>query len=442
MSLGKKVLLALLVLLPIAVYAGLRAYVHVNVGSSLKQITEILAPHAAIRFADYSTGFSGSIRLTGVEIQPRGLETPLPATSIDIETPGFMYLLGQAGGDLARSARPEWLRIVVTDVTLDLTGANGGLLDQLANLTARPEAAGIQHCGQHKQIGLGAWRDMGYNRLHLDVTLDYAMDRGKDTARLALSTQIKDVATLSASGALSQVQAQSKSAPWLRGHLSDVSLVYKDQGYLDGLKRYCATASNIGVPEFVDAESGDAGSIFLQQWGIAPGPTLRAAYRDFLARPDTLQLDLAVPPDLKVENIGMYNATDMVDSLSFAVSLNGKRADETQYGFRPPREGPSQAELSARAAVEAMNKPVVRVGKATNAGIVDPPKIVFREIPKEQVHRYVGRQVRFYVVGASVREGLLTSIEGGIAHVQRTQGESQMTLTIALRHVDRVEVQR
>ena len=149
-----------------------------------------------------------------------------------------------------------------------------------------------------------------------------------------------------------------------------------------------------------------------------------------------------MPPDFKLQNTDMYNSIDMADMLSFSVSLNGNRADETQYSFRPAHDGPSQAMLSARAAVDAMNKPVVRASKATNAGIVDPPKIVFRDVPKEQLQRHIGKQVRFHASGSSVREGTLIGIEGGLAHVQRNRGDNEMTLTIALRHVDRVEVQR
>jgi len=442
MSFGKKLLLGLVVLLPVAALAGFWLVIQSNVASALKQVTEALAPYATVRIGDYSTGLDGSVQLTKVEIQPRGMTTALPVKAVDIETPGLMYLLTRAGGDFWRTARPESLRIVATDLTLDLGGEAGGLFDQLAELTARPEAAGIRHCGSHNRIGLNAWRDMGYNRLHVDAALDYTMDRSKDTAGLAVNARIKDLASLTAQGALSQVQAHSKSSPWLRGHLSEVRIVYKDEGYLDGLKRFCATASGTNAAELIEAEAGETGSIFLQQWGIAPGPALRAAYRDFLARPDTLEIHLAVPPDFKVENTGMYNATDLADSLTFAVSLNGKRADELQYGFRPPREGPSQATLAARAAVEALNKPRVPARKTESPEIVDAPKIVFRDIPKDQLHRHIGKQVRFHVTGSSVREGLLTSIEGGIAHVQRTRGESEMTLSIALRHVDRVEVQK
>ncbi len=442
MSFGKKALIALIVLLPAVVYLGIRLTVNGNAESALKQLAAIAAPYASIRYGDYSASLNGTVQVTNVEIQPRGMTAALPVKTVDIETPGLMYLLGHGGGDFWNGARSEALRVVATDLVLDLGGEAGGLLDQLAQLTARPEAAGLGHCGNQTQVDLRLWRAMGHNRLRLDATLDYVAERGKDTARLAIKTDIKDVARIEAQAALSQIEAHSKSPPWLRGHLSEVRVDYKDQGYLDGLKRHCATASGIGVPEFIEAEAGEAGSIFLRQWGIAPSPTLRAAYRDFLARPETLTLDIATPPDFKLQNTGMYNATDLADSLSFTVSLNGKPADEQQYGFRPPREGPSQAVLSARAAVEAMNKPRVPERKGESPGIVDAPKIVFRDVPKEQLPRHIGKQVRLHVSGSSIREGTLVGIEGGLAHVQRSRGDNEMTLTITLRHVDRVEVQR
>lgn len=442
MGTGKKALIALVVLLPAIAYVGVKLFIHRNAEAALKQLAAVAAPYAAIRYGDISTSMNGSVHVTNVEIQPRGMNVALPVKTLDIETPGLMYLLGHGGGDFWIGARAETLRIVATGLALDLGGEAGALLDQLAQLTARPDAIGLPQCGNQTQVGLRLWRDMGYNRLHLDATFDYAAERSKDTARLAINAIIKDVVTIEAQAALSQIEAQSKSSSWLRGHLSEVRVVYKDQGYLDGLKRHCATASGIGVPEFIEAEAGEGGSIFLRQWGIVPSAALRTAYRDFLAKPESLALNIAVPPDFKLQNTDMYNSIDMADMLSFSVSLNGKRADETQYSFRPAHDGPSQAMLSARAAVDAMNKPVVRASKATNAGIVDPPKIVFRDVPKEQLQRHIGKQVRFHVSGSSVREGTLIGIEGGLAHVQRNRGDNEMTLTIALRHVDRVEVQR
>lgn len=442
MSLGKKLVVGVAVVVPLAAVAGVWLTVQRNVESALQQVTDALAPYAALRIGGYSAGLDGSVHLAGIEIQPRGLGEALPVKAIDIDTPGFLYLLTRAGGDFWAGGRPESLRIAVSELTLDLAGDAGSLLDKLAELTAQPGAGNFAHCGNQDRIGLRAWRDMGYNRLRIDATLEYTADRSKDTAQLVVTARSRDVASLRAEGALSQIQVHSKSAPWLRGHLSAVRVVYKDEGYLDGLKRYCAGASAMDLPDVVEAEAGEAGSVFLRQWGIAPGPALRAAYRDFLARPDTLALDFAMPPDFKVENTGMYNATDLVDSLSFVVSLNGKRADDLQYGFGPPRTGPSQAALAARAAVEAMNRPRVPARKSESPGIVDAPAVVFQDVPKEQLHRHIGKQVRFHVTGSSVREGLLTSIDGGIAHVRRSRGESEMTLAIALRHVDRVEVQK
>lgn len=442
MSFGKKLLLVAVLVLPVAVSAGLWLLVSRNTESSLQWVTQALAPYAAIRYGDYSTGLGGRVRISKVQIQPRGMNAPLPVESIEIETPGLMYLLTHGGGNFWSDARSETLRVVVKDLVLDLGGEAGGLLDRLAQLTARPEAAGLAQCGNKTQVDLRLWRDMGYNRLRLDATLDYAAERSKDTARLALSADIKDVATIEAQAALSQIEAHSKSPPWLRGHLSDVRAVYKDQGYLDGLKRHCATASGIGIPEFIEAEAGEGGSIFLRQWGIVPSPALRTAYRDFLAKPETLALNFAMPPDFKLQNTDMYNAIDMADMLSFDVSLNGKLADETQYNFRPTQEGPSQAVLSARAALAEMNKPRVPERKGESPGIVDAPKVVFRDVPKEQLPRHIGKQVRLHVSGSSIREGTLVGIEGGLAHVQRNRGDNEMTLTITLRHVDRVEVQR
>lgn len=442
MSLGKKLLLVVVLVLPVAAYAGFRLMVSRNVEASLQQVAAALAPYAALRYGEVTTGHGGTVRVSKVEIQPRGMNVALPVESIEIETPGVMYLLTRAGSGLWSDARPETLRIEARDLVLDLGSEAGGLIDQLAALTAQPGAAGLPHCGNHSQVGLQAWRDMGINRLRIDGTIDYSADTTKDTARLAIAATSKDLAAIRAEAALSQVQAHSRSSPWLRGYLSEVRVVYKDEGYLDVLRRFCASASAIELPDFNEAEAGEAGSIFLRQWGITPGPALRTAYREFLAKPDTLQLDFAMPPDFKVENTGLYNASDLADSLSFTVSLNGKRADEQQYGFRPPREGPSQAVLAARAVLAEMDKPRVPPRKGESPGIVDAPKFVFHDVPKEQLHRYIGKQVRFHVTGSSVREGLLTGIDGGLAHVQRQRGDSEMTLTIALRHVERVEVQR
>jgi len=440
MSLLKKILLILLLVVPLSVAGFLYWRVISGADGAMRQVAEIVSPYAAMRYGGVSVDWNGAITIDRVEIQPAGSSAVFPIKSVVIGTPGLRYLMARAGGHLSTSGRPDVLTIQATDLTLDLTGEAGKFLDQLASLTARPEADAISHCGDHKQIGMSEWREMGINRLHANASLTYSMDRSRDSATLEATAKIKDLLALKLDSTMTQVQASSDTMPWLRGHIHGFKVTYKDDGYLETLKRYCAAAAKTEPAAYLDAEAGGTGSIFLQQLSLAVAPTLRTAYREFLGQPDTVALDVAVPPDLKIENFGIYNKADLADSLTFTVSFNGKRADDMQYGFRPPRDGPSQAVLSAKAAVEAMNKPRVKTRKGDGPGIIDAPKYVFQEVPKAQLPKHLGKRVRFHVNRSSMREGLLTSIDGGTAHIQSTRGENEVSVAIMLRHVERVEV--
>jgi len=442
MSILKKVLIVLVLVLPLSVAGYLYWRVNTGIEQALHQATEMLAPYAALRYTSVAVDWEGTVTLGGVELRPSGTEAALPVRSVAIVTPGLRYLMARAGSDFRLSGRPDRFSIKISDLAIDLTGGAGSLFDQLAALAARREADGISHCGDHKQIGLAEWRGMGINRLHADATFTYSADRARDTAAVNATVKIKELLAVGIDGSLSQVNVTSESTPWLRGHITKLKLSYKDDGYLDTLKRFCAGSANVDAAAYVDAETGGSGSIFLQQFSLALAPTLRQAYREFLGRPELLELDMAVPPDFLIENVGIYNRTDLVDSLTFSVSFNGKRADDLQYGFRAPNQGPSQALLSAKAAVEALNKPRIQKRNGESAGIIDAPKYIFQEVPKAQLSKHLGKRVRFHINRSSMREGLLTSIDGGTAQIQQSRGANEVSIAIVLRHVERVEVAR
>lgn len=428
MSLLKKILLATAIVLPLALLAGLKLWTESSARDVIQQVIDTARPAVAIHYAQLNTSmWSGSATLEEVDIRPAGFVEDIHAKAIDIRTPGIFWLLMRAGRDTASGTLPEKLSISISGFALSLYGEQGDLISRYAGLYLAGDPPAMPHCGDRRGLDAAAYRQMGYEKLDIDATLDYAFEAKRKRARIAFEARVPDAGTLRVGTVLdSAPSGLSFQAP--AGHPKEVYAMVRDQGYVERLKKFCAQASNTTVENFVEAEAGTA-AFFLRQWGVEPGAALAASYRDFLTKPESFQVDVLLPPSVDLRNISLYKTTDMVDMLSLQLSLNGKPVEGAEFKF--PKFAQEAAAASQKE--KAANSSAAAAKKAAASA-------EFHEVPKSELKKHVGRLVQLYLTKSDVRQAVLEDVVGGIAVMRRDYGAGGVALEIPLRDVESVKV--
>lgn len=429
---NNKKIFAALIVLPIAVYAGLKLWIGHNVKESMEQLTNAARPFASLRYSTISsTLWNGRVSIEGVRIRPNGFSEDLVIRDLEFRTGGPLALV-MAPRQLRASELPPQLQIAARGVTLDTNGPLFGAMETLQRASAPKE--GLAHCGGLAYIGPQELRQLGYDTLSMDVALRYEHIRQPEQLQVSLDWSTRDMVALHTSFTLTGAPSTWKLAP----NLSAVKVTYKDLSYTERLKKFCTKASAITEAAYIEAEVNRPDSAYRQQWGFVPGPGLRAAYRQFLEKPGELVL-VARPGGIDPRTLEFYKPEDILTMLNVTASLDGAAIADLSF-TRDAIPSPAKATATARApaAVERAFSP-----EASNQD-TSPARATtgnYRTVRMSELPKHLGRQVRISLPKGVVREGKLVEVLPNMVTVSRDYGRGDMKFDVLAKQVEKAEVQ-
>lgn len=438
MSSGKKLLLALF-LLPLAVYAGIKAYIRYNVKSALTDLVTTAAPFASIHYDGIGSTLGGKISIEGVKVQPTGLTDVVHIKDIEIQTPGLKFLL--FGSRKIRDGEfPEKMRLALHGVTLDLNGQMMDMLDRFLSAAAESGAArAVSHCGDTQYFGPRQYRKLGYDTLVMDMTLGYEHEKILERLRMQMEWQTRDMASLKAEFIMSGGRLSLRESLASPPRMTAVNAVYKDLSITDRMKRYCASASGTTVEDYINAEVDQSDAAYLHKWGFVPGPGIRAAYRQFLQNPGEVQIEARSPEGIDPASLKLFRPEDAVSMLNLSVKVNGTAVADLSYR----REAADEAVPAGKAAAVPGSEPgASRPGPVARSARAEPaePKSGYRAVRLGELPQHLGRRVRIYLVGNVMREGVLAEVQGKNLTLERRYAGGAMTVRVAVNRIEKIEV--
>jgi hypothetical protein len=428
MSVGKKPLLLLaLVLLPFLAFAALKLYVHLSVRAALDELIAVAAPYASIRYQGVGTSLGGRIDIDGVQLSPYGFADRIRAKGIEIRTPGLGFLLFGVR-DLKAGEYPRKLGLALHGLTLDLNGPLAEAFERHAATRASAGAGhGKPHCGGLRYFGPREYRELGYDRLVSDVSIDYEYEAASERVFVQMEWSVRDLASLRTQFYLGGNPSSLKALlqpPW---RVTELRAVYEDLSYVSRVKQYCANASEISVDDYIRAEVGQGDAGYLHSWGFVPGPGLRAAYRQFLEQPFELRVQANPLAAVDPAALKRLSPHEVLTQLNLMMSVNGNLVTDLSY-LLEAADSPTHAASSVRSG-------------ATRPPAGGKEKGGYRAVRKNELSRYLGRQVRMHASGGVLHEGVLLEVKGGLTRVQRQYASGVVILTVPLIKVERAEVQ-
>ena len=437
MKLGKA---ALIVALPIvASYAATKAYVYYKTRSTVDRMVAQASLFGDLKYGGIGSNLSnGTVQVDRLVFTPRGISDTVTVRSLSLSTGSFTTLLNLIRQADAKKP-PESLIMRFDDLRL---AADGEIL-QLANRLSQASAAAADvrnaspHCGNQSTNGLAIIPRLGYDALTIDGTIDYRADKGSRTFVMNTEFAIQDMARVKTHVAFAGADgmpAFTKSPTF-----KEFDVTYKDLSYKDRVKRFCAKAANISEEEYLQAEL-DHG-VIQRHFGIVPGPGLREAYRDFLQTPKAeVRLQIYPTEGFDPRAVTLYRPEDVLRQLNAELSVNDKLVEDLSFEFGVPK----QASEKPRAPVEtadiatASKKAAMPPRVHSNVAASEPQE--YRAIQVSDLGRYLNHYVRLHERDREPREGVLTQVSDGIAHVERRYGTGKMTVKVRLRSIARAEV--
>jgi hypothetical protein len=428
------------VLVPVAVYGGLKAYVYTHARTAVRHLIEQAAPLVAIEYRGIgSTLPSGTVQIEGLTFRPTIIPDTITVRTVVLRAGSLTSLL-KLMRDADSRTPPESLSIAVQGASLNLDGVLASSMDQFLTMTA--SAGGMEpvaHCGNQQTVGFAFLRRLGYESLTMDMQVSYDIRKGSDVLTFGVDLNVPDMSRITMDAKVAGVSAGT--GDFKTAQLKELGLAYKDLSYKDRVQRVCAQAAKISDAEYVRSELEQGA---FQRAGIVPGPGLLDAYREFLTGSSSEVKVRAYPSEgFDAKAIQFYQPADVLQQLNAQVTVNNKRIDDLSFSFGKPtfakasprQETAATAPPPAGVAAVAKEAPQFRPVETRSEPAED-----FRPVQVKDLSGYINQTVRLHPRGQPMREGVLMQIAGGVASVQRRFGINDVVYKIPLTSIERAEV--
>ena len=456
MRLGRAAKAGIALALLVAVgYGGLKAYVYFQARGALKQFIAVVSPFAFVQYGGIgSTLHRGAVHLTNVRVTPNGMSEGITVDRLTLE-PGGLWTLLSLRRRLDARDFPESLGIEAQGVTIPLDGDLVRKVEALAKAHGpNPGAApGAPHCAGLSTFGPGHLRKLGYQSLVSNLQVRYHYDRGASRLQIDMEGATHDLSSVTLAMTLKgPIRLPRAGTLRTMPQIPELTFVYKDVGYTERLKRYCAQATGTSVEDYIKSEVSQSPEAFQQQWGFSPGPGLREAYRSFLTAPGELYVRIAPSSDFPASGMALHKPDDLLAMLNPTVKVNGQRVDDLSFNVLEPtqlaaQEQPVDAGAPA-ASADAGSAPAPGPRPRARRAYEDVPTASTRErkyqnIAVDDLPKSVGEYVRLTVGGDHVREGSLTRVLNGVAYVEvRLAASNTIVVQIPFGNIVTAEVLR
>ena len=390
-------------------YGAAKGYAYWRVKSQLDEIARLANPYAELRWKGISTELAGAVEVTGVTVAPRAIAQDIDIASIRVETgdPRLLFTGMPRRADQA----PETLRLAANGVQIPLRGA---LLD---GLQRDPKSNACDFGGLPDPALLAA---AGMENLIIDFGMDLSMR--KDEGRLAMTFRY-------ATRGIDELDAAADftgSGP-LPAFKQAVVRYRPNSEAVARIADHCAQRRGTDRAGFLRALADQSDRIFLEQFGVLPGPGLREALRTYLARPG--QIKLAIRPERDISPM-MFTAgasrslADWQRLAGLELYLNGALVDDLRTVSATQAPGSANGSSDS---VESAAQP--------------PLKAQFQDRPVDEISRYIDHRVRVHTRdGKAPREGRLDSVDSTQANVDQRMHGGHLVSHVRLDQIARLEV--
>ena len=424
---------ALLALLALA--AGINGYIHHQFKTNIDRALTSASMVAQIKYSDLSTSLiSGEVKLKNVRVSAAFLPEVVSLGDITLETPGFVYMLN-GPENIKQGNLPDHLGFKIDGFYFDLHGETADWLDRLVKRMQPIYANERKLCAGKSIFGPSDYREMGYTRLSSDMRFAYAFNEANKTLNINVTALTRNMGSMEALINITNIGSMSSEKVMQGGmpQLSNVEVIYKDEGYTQHIVKYCSELSNMKKEDFIKAEAKQSDKYFYMTWGFAPGPGLREAYKDILYKSDTVTLTMAPGKEFNPMMISTMSTNQIMDALNVNLKINGLFVSDLSFKMPPPAFAENfERQLAKSLDFEALLrgdpiKPPVKIKKPK---VYKKAPAKYHTIKISEIPKHITDFVEITTKTGHVRKGQLLRMDSKNLYVQKNVSGGKFIMTV------------
>ena len=344
--------LAVILLLPVAGYLGLRWYLHHRVAQMMDQAIAGAAPFAAIAYQGTIADLDGTFGVRGLSVEPT---VAGPGTvridELVVRFGSLAAAYAAASKSAADGSVPETLGFGIHGLRAELIGASGAAAVKAPDGNPLTELDRLEtlRCGKI-QGSAHALQALGYGTLVPDLDLDYRIVAEQRTVEMhidgtardafAMRIEVTGVADGDFSAPAELVQREVVAR---RGRLR-----IEDLGYYAKLNALCASREGLAPAAWLDAHMAAIGETLAAR-GIVASPDLLDGYRRFRGAPGSYEMSFENRELYTAQRLALWEPDDAMRLIGLRVAFNDAPVADLslKIGAPPPVAEPAEAVAEA-----------------------------------------------------------------------------------------------
>lgn len=424
-----------------AVAGATKGYVHYQVKSRVDHLVANAGIVADIRYEGLDTDLSGSATLHGLSILPHRFPDHFRIDAVTLSGPDLSFLLNGFADVRERGELPERAAIAIRGWHMRTDSALIGAMQRTTQKLAELLGVESDSCSLGQVFGTKDFAALGYDEFLVDMQMGYRFADSFPGIEVDWSFRVGEEHgsfQLAMMDVSRRVQPGQTTLPRLR----EMRMTYRmDPTLTEKAIAYCSEQREIDRETYIAQLGAEPDALYQAYLGFVPGPGLRAAFQELLHNPGELQLTARPLDPVDLTTLSLYQPAQLPELFGLTATANGNPIEDLSFGFL------DLAAVLDKSLVQELENdhfwsdlglfpPDSQAPAATPAArlpTAQPAK--YRPVEPNDLAQHVGREVRIVGTGGRKRNGLLKSVERGIATVEERRYGGVLTTTIALGEV-------
>lgn len=357
-------------------------------------------------FSDLRGRTSASYETTFVSIDgksvTRGIKLTLPGTNTDATIEELQF----GTGNLIDSFRfvrsiesgmwtkdPNTLVFKIKNAQFPLTSDldNDSAFASEPDFFTKMQMAG---CGNKQTISISDLNEMGYSQMSLDLDTSINIDPNLNQGKFVVYANARDYGSFQMEFLMDNFTQNSFASK-----LKNVTMTYKNDGYVNRLNEYCADLVDIPKEDYYQRHVDYLTHVFYNE-SIYLSDEFYTQYTDYVANPRSIKISSY--PDNSMDPFQLWTMSPqlLVSSLNLSISINDHELRQL-FGARPNPED-----------LPTLDEPV----KVVDDSIETVQGLTLQPTDPSKLGNYINYQAYFDYRGKSYK-GTIESVEGSVARI-------------------------
>ncbi len=300
------------VVFAVAGYFGAKFYIQYKVARDIDTALNQMRPFVDVSYSNVVATLDGQLKIERVTARMAQFEDELHVDSINVLTPGFLFLLG-FDNEARDFEFPEQLGVELKGVRAAVDADFMAELEKARGPQAvTRELTTAEHCASTYGMTAAALKKYGYYEMNADFRMVFR--READNVKMDLGAHIADMYDFDLTLTLSGIADPTALARGARPLLVDARMDYVDRSLNDRILAHCAE-QQVGPDEVIAAQIVEIETL-ARQSGMELDAMLIEPYTQFLRGKQRLTVTSQPSRPVDLTQIGLYKPSDVPNLLN------------------------------------------------------------------------------------------------------------------------------